>query len=153
MEEIKNVENEDKQSKYYIIRILFISLGIISFVIGTIGIVLPILPTTPLYLLTSYCFMRGSKRFNDWFTSTKLYIKYASGFVEHRAMSVTGMIVLLTFVSSMLILAMCMVPHVLPMAIVLNLLIICKYGYFLTRVKVVSKDELAAIKAKKDDVV
>lgn len=60
------------------------------------------------------------------------------------------MMTLLTFVSIMLILAMCMVSHVLPMAIVLNILLIIKYSYFIARVKVVSKEELSKIKAKKE---
>lgn len=144
-----NIE-ENKQSKYIVVRVLFLIIGTISFVVGTIGIILPILPTTPLYLLSSYCFMKGSKRFNDWFISTRLYIKYVSGFVEHKAMSVTGMMMLLACVSVMLILAMCMVSHVLPMAIMLNVLLIIKYGYFITRVKVVSKEELIKIKEKNE---
>ncbi|MFI3252419.1 MAG: YbaN family protein [bacterium] len=150
----ENKQNiEDKQSKYMVVRILLIIVGVLSLILGTIGIFLPVLPTTPLYLLTSYCFMRGSKRFNDWFTSTKLYKKYVSGFVEYKAMSIFGVSVMLIFVSSMLILAMCMVPNVLPMAIVLNLLIVVKYGYFITKVRVVSKEELLEIKAKKEVVV
>ena len=41
--------------KYVWLSIAFISLGI-----GAIGVVLPILPTTPLLLLASYCFTGGS---------------------------------------------------------------------------------------------
>lgn len=144
---------ENKQSKYLIIRVLFLILGILSLVLGTIGIFLPILPTTPLYLLASYCFMKGSKRFNDWFISTKLYIKYASGFVEHRAMSINGEMCLLGLVSAMLIMAMVMVPNVLPMAIALNVLIIVKYAYFITRVRTVSKEELELIKRNKESTI
>lgn len=153
-EQIKNDLNneEDKQSKYLIIRILFIILGVLSFALGTIGIFLPILPTTPLYLLTTYCFARGSKRFNDWFIATKLYKKYVAGFVEHRAMTVVGMMMLLACVSAMLILAMCMVPNILPMTITLIVLIVIKYAYFITRVKVVSKEELIEMKSKSKEI-
>lgn len=143
-------EIENKQSKYLVVRILFLIVGVLSLTLGTIGIFLPILPTTPLYLLASYCFMRGSQRFNDWFISTKVYKKYVSGFVEHKAMSVVGQMLLLTFVSAMLIMAMIMVKDVMPMAICLNVLLLIKYGYFITRVKVVSKAELLEIKAKKE---
>lgn len=139
---------ENKESKYIIVRIFFFIVGIISLVLGTIGIILPILPTVPFYLLASYCFMKASKRFNDWFISTKLYKKYVSGFVEHKAMSIGGMMILLIVVSAMLIMAMCMVSHVMPMAIVLNLLLVCKYTYFITKVKVVSKAELIEMKEK-----
>ncbi len=144
---------ENKESKYLISRILFLLLGIICLILGTIGIILPILPTVPFYLLSSYCFVKSSQKFNDWFVNSKLYIKYVSGFVEHKSMSLKGMISLLLLVSIMLIIAMCMVPSVLPMAIVLNVLLVCKYMYFITKVDVVSTKELKEIKLKKDEVL
>ncbi len=139
------LKKEEKQSKYLIVRILFLLLGVISLVLGTIGIILPILPTVPLYLLTSYCFMKASKKFNDWFISTKLYVKYVSGFAEHKAMSITGQLLLLSLVSIMLIFAMWKVS-VLPMTITLNILLVIKYSYFIANVKTVSKKELTQIK-------
>ena len=39
-------------------KVLFLILGIISLILGIIGIFLPLLPTTPLLLLTSYCFLK-----------------------------------------------------------------------------------------------
>ena len=41
-------------------KIIFVIVGFISLLLGIMGTVLPILPTVPFLLLTSYCFARGS---------------------------------------------------------------------------------------------
>lgn len=48
------------------IRSLWTAAGIISFAIGAIGAVLPLLPTVPFMLLAAFCFARGSERFHIW---------------------------------------------------------------------------------------
>ncbi len=40
--------------------------GVISLGTGVVGIVLPVLPTTPFVLLAAYCFSRGSARYEQW---------------------------------------------------------------------------------------
>ena len=42
--------------------------GLGSLGIGIVGIVLPLLPTTPLVLLSAFCFGRGSPRLQVWLT-------------------------------------------------------------------------------------
>lgn len=39
---------------------LWMSAGLIAFAVGTIGILLPILPTVPFYLLAAFCFSRSN---------------------------------------------------------------------------------------------
>lgn len=54
-------------------KILYILIGCISFGLGIIGVILPILPTVPFVLLAAFCFARSSERLDGWFKSTKLY--------------------------------------------------------------------------------
>ncbi|WP_049455767.1 YbaN family protein, partial [Streptococcus agalactiae] len=54
-------------------KIFYISLGFISLGIGIAGIVLPVVPTTPLVLLSAFCFSRSSEKFDIWLRQTKVY--------------------------------------------------------------------------------
>lgn len=71
----------------YLMRYFWITVGLISFILGTIGIVLPLLPTVPFYLLTIYCFAKGSSRLHQWFLKTNLYKKYLADFIHKRTMN------------------------------------------------------------------
>lgn len=70
-----------------LMRYFWIGLGCISFILGSIGIILPLLPTIPFYLLTVYCFSKGSKKLHQWFLQTTLYKKHLADFVQNRTMS------------------------------------------------------------------
>ena len=65
-------------------KILFIIFGIISFILGAIGVVLPILPTTPFLLLSAFLFSKSSDRFHEYLIQTKLYQKYNNEMVIER---------------------------------------------------------------------
>ena len=55
------------------LRYVFISVGVISLLLGIIGVVTPVLPTTPFILLSGYCFARGSERFHDWILAHRFF--------------------------------------------------------------------------------
>ena len=121
-------------------RYVYLTLGFITLGLGLIGVILPILPTTPFLLVTSYCFARGSERFHIWFTNTKLYKKHLESFVKERAMTLKEKIVLLSVVNLMLAFPLILVD-VLPMRVTIILLIIVKLYYFTFKVKTISSEE------------
>lgn len=126
-------------------RILFIVLGFIFLGVGAVGIVVPILPTIPFLLLASFFFAKGSKRFHDWFLSTKLYKKYLESFVKSRAMTLKGKLTILIPVSCMLIITFILVDNIYA-RIVLVILFISKYVYFFTQIRTVSDEELSKMR-------
>jgi uncharacterized membrane protein YbaN (DUF454 family) len=67
-------------------RYLFITLGTISLAIGLIGIIVPILPTTPFLLLAAFCYLRGSRRFYDWLLNNRVCGSYIRNYMEGRGM-------------------------------------------------------------------
>ncbi|GHF67738.1 YbaN family protein [Seohaeicola zhoushanensis] len=47
--------------------------GILSLVLGVIGIVLPVLPTAPFVILAAFCFGKGSPRLRAWLMSHRQF--------------------------------------------------------------------------------
>ncbi len=121
-------------------KVVLIILGFISMGIGIVGIVTPILPTTPFLLLASFFFAKGSKRFHDWFISTKIYKKYLDSFVKSKAMTLKNKLTILFPVSCMLIITFIFVNN-LYARLVLVILFIGKYLYFFTQIRTIAKEE------------
>lgn len=118
------------------IKLLWLMIGIVSMVLGAIGVVLPVLPTTPFLLLASFCFAKGSDRFYKWFIGTKLYKKHLESFVTSRSMTLKTKLCILLPASAMLILAMLAMSNIYGRVFIV-FLIIFKYIYFFTRIETV----------------
>ena len=116
------------------IKLLWLMIGIVSMVLGAIGVVLPVLPTTP--FLASFCFAKGSDRFHKWFIGTKLYKKHLESFVTSRSMTLKTKLCILLPASAMLILAMLAMSNIYGRVFIV-FLIIFKYIYFFTRIETV----------------
>ncbi|RPJ60384.1 MAG: DUF454 domain-containing protein [Dehalococcoidia bacterium] len=68
-------------------RRLFVIAGSIALGTGVIGIVLPVLPTTPFLLLAAICYMRGSKRLYNALVCNRFIGNYIRNYLEGRGMS------------------------------------------------------------------
>lgn len=110
--------------------------------LGCIGVVLPILPTTPFLLVASLCFAKGSTRFHNWFTNTDLYNNHLADFLKTRAMTLRTKVTLLAFASTMLLIGFVM-SDVLIARIIIAFLFIFKYYYFIFRIKTLKVEDLS----------
>ncbi|MDW3095750.1 MAG: YbaN family protein [Gammaproteobacteria bacterium] len=59
---------QNKAKQYFLI-----CSGWLSILLGVIGIVLPLLPTTPFILLAAGCFAKSSPRFHQWLITHRLF--------------------------------------------------------------------------------
>lgn len=117
-------------------KIVYIVLGFIAMVIGSIGIVLPVLPTTPFLLVAAVCFAKGSKKLDAWFKGTKIYKNHLEDFVNNREMKINTKVYILAFASILLIGAFFSMNNIYGRMTILAL-IAFKYYYFIFKVKTV----------------
>lgn len=90
-----------KQSKKQIaLRYIFIVCGCIAVILGTIGVVVPGLPTTPFVLLASWCFYKSSPRLQAWLLQSFLG-KYIRDYKEKGGITIRKRLYIIALMATM----------------------------------------------------
>jgi hypothetical protein len=123
-------------------RILFLLLGCICLGLGCVGIVLPILPTVPFFLVTVFCFANSSQKMHDWFVNTKMYKKHLESFVQKKGMTVRTKLTIMASVTLLMGFGftVMMLKRIYIPCIILAVVWVCHIVYFVLGVKTIKAD-------------
>ena len=69
-------------------KIIYTIIGCLSLALGSVGAVLPILPTVPFLMLSALCFAKSSEKLNTWFKQTKIYKNNLESYVRGEGMTI-----------------------------------------------------------------
>lgn len=78
---------------------ILIIIGVISLGLGIVGIFLPLLPTTPFLLLSSFCFSKSSERLHKFIINNKIFGQYIRDYQEKKGITLKNKIFVLTFLT------------------------------------------------------
>lgn len=123
-------------------RLIFLVIGCVSLGLGCVGIVLPILPTVPFFLLTVFCFSQSSQRLHDWFVNTKMYHKHLESFVQKKGMTVRTKMTILISVTLLMTIGFVLMARkgIWIPCIILAVVWSCHLVYFLFGVKTIPSE-------------
>lgn len=126
-------------------QIIFLIIGCLSLSLGCVGIVLPILPTVPFFLLTVFCFANSSQKLHDWFIGTQMYKKHLESFVQKKGMTVRTKATILTSVTALMAVGFVLMLRkgIIVPCVILAVVWVCHLVYLLFGVKTIPAAETA----------
>ena len=122
-------------------KIILIAVGCICLALGTVGKVLPILPTVPFYMATAFCFAKSSERLHRWFVSSGVYKKHLQSFVEKRGMLLKTKLTILITVTLLMGFGFAMMGRVPIGRVILVCVWVFHIIYFCFGVKTIKGEE------------
>ncbi|MCL2576736.1 MAG: YbaN family protein [Defluviitaleaceae bacterium] len=86
--------------------LLLVVLGVVSLILGLVGIILPVLPTTPFVLLSAACFSTSNKKLDDWLRRSRIFAPFIENYRTGQGISRLHKIGSITFLWTGLIISM-----------------------------------------------
>ena len=76
-----------KRAVSHAARLIWILVGVIALVLGTVGIFVPLLPTTPFLILAAFAFANSSNRLHTWLVEHDIFGPLISNWRRYGSIS------------------------------------------------------------------
>jgi uncharacterized membrane protein YbaN (DUF454 family) len=125
MEEKKTFAAKFKEQGQKLVRTLWLVAGTVCVVLGAVGIVLPILPTTPFLLAAAACYYKSSPRMHKWLLNNKWFGEYIRNYTEGKGLTMKTKVTALTVLWATIgFSTVFMLDRILPATLVLSMQVI-----------------------------
>jgi len=91
---------------------ILVPAGVMCIALGVIGIVLPVLPTTPFLLLAAFLFYRSSEKFHNRLLNSKFLGEYIRNYMEYRAIKRSIKILAIAVLWTTLIISVILIDNI-----------------------------------------
>lgn len=98
---------------------ILLIIGLISLILGAIGVFFPVLPTTPFVLLAGGCFSASSPRLSAWLKKSKFFGSYIENYENNTGIPKKVKIKAICIVWTGIILSMILLQNILINGILL----------------------------------
>jgi uncharacterized membrane protein YbaN (DUF454 family) len=96
VKEKKTFSSACKYQGRKILRTIWFIAGTICVALGVIGMVLPLLPTTPFLLAAAACYYKSSEKMHKWLLTNNLFGEYIRNYTEGKGLTKKTKITALT---------------------------------------------------------
>jgi len=107
-------------------KVTYFIAGWVFFILGGIGVILPVLPTTPFMLLALWCFSKSSDRFHNWLYNHRFFGPPLQQWKEYRVIPLSAKIMSASVMS--LSFGYMLFFRNLPLEILLPIALLMLYG-------------------------
>ena len=131
---------------FFMKRIFYYMVGFLCLCIGSIGIVIPILPTTPFFIISATCFGATSPRLYSWLLQTKYFGEFIRSYKERTPIATKTRVIALCWLWGALLLSSFFVQKTVVLLILLGIGISVSAHILLLRRKISYKHYTKVIK-------
>jgi uncharacterized membrane protein YbaN (DUF454 family) len=68
-------------------RVLYFLAGSFALALGVLGVVLPLLPTTPFVIVAAFCYARSSERVHSWLLANRVFGRQLNDYLSGSGVS------------------------------------------------------------------
>ncbi|WP_260293055.1 YbaN family protein [Sedimenticola hydrogenitrophicus] len=117
------------QQRSGVVRVAYLTVGWLCFALGMLGVVLPVLPTTPFLLLALWAFSRSSLRLHRWLYRQRTFGPALQRWHQHRIIPLHAkLLIALTMSASLVYLTgFSRLPMLIIWAVALIMLTVATY--------------------------